>query len=69
MIFSSKKVIGGVAKYATENLNILKNLIESGKLKTIIDKQYMLDQIIDAHTYVDTGHKKGHVSVRIDHKN
>ncbi len=65
----TKKVVGGVAKYTTENLNALKNMIESGELKTVIDKQYTLEQIIDAHTYVDTGHKKGHVSVSIDHKN
>jgi len=61
-----KKVIGGVAKYTVENLNDLKQLIEAGQLKTVIDKRYSLAQIAEAHAYVDTGHKRGHVIVIVD---
>ncbi|MCD4761264.1 zinc-binding dehydrogenase [bacterium] len=48
-----------------ENLQYLSELIKDKKLKTIVDKRYSLDDIADAHRYVESGHKKGNVIITI----
>jgi NADPH:quinone reductase-like Zn-dependent oxidoreductase len=62
-------VDNGTPKIRIEYLNLVKELIEAGKIRPVIDRLYPLGQTAEAHQYVDQGHKKGNLVIRVEHSN
>jgi NADPH:quinone reductase-like Zn-dependent oxidoreductase len=58
-----------IPKARVEYLVLLTELIEAGRFKPVIDRSYPLERLVDAHRYVDKGHKRGNVVVTVEHRN
>lgn len=62
---SGRRMIGGTPPQGPDGLNKLNELIEAGYIKPVIDRIYPLEEIVEAHRYVDTGRKAGNVAISV----
>ncbi len=64
-IRGSKRLITGISKSTTDDLNYIKSLVNEGKLKAVIDHNYPFSDIVKAHQHAQTHHKKGNIVVTL----
>lgn len=64
-LFGNVRVVMGEAIATADDMNFMKALTDSGNLKPVIDRTYTLEQISEAHAYVERGHKRGSVVIKV----
>ena len=64
-LFGRRRAAVGIGRYRKEDLSIIKDLVEAGKYRPVIDRSYSLDEYVEAVTYVESGQKTGNVVIRV----
>jgi NADPH:quinone reductase-like Zn-dependent oxidoreductase len=64
-VFGRKRATVGIGRYRKEDLLLVKELVEAGKYRPVIDRTYSMDEIVEATTYVESGRKTGNVVIRV----
>ena len=64
-LFGKKRATLGIGRYRKEDLSLIKDLVEAGRYRPVIDRTYSMDDYVEAATYVESGRKTGNVVIRV----